>query len=201
MWFADLRDKGFAGALASATAACVSPALLAAEFDAVERASEGNYGAGGLDDDAGELTIKASRGNREVIARYDIDDACLELVVRLPASYPLAAAELDCAKRVGISEARLRKWMLTVSSILQHQNGAVAEGLMLWRSNIDREFKGVEPCPICYLVIHGTNHQTPRLVCRQCSNKFHSACLYKWFQSSSGSKCPLCQVPWGSNYR
>ena len=201
VWFADLRDKGFAGALASATAACVSPALLAAEFDAVERASEGNYGAGGLDDDAGELTIKASRGNREVIARYDIDDACLELVVRLPASYPLAAAELDCAKRVGISEARLRKWMLTVSSILQHQNGAVAEGLMLWRSNIDREFKGVEPCPICYLVIHGTNHQTPRLVCRQCSNKFHSACLYKWFQSSSGSKCPLCQVPWGSNYR
>ena len=72
---------------------------------------------------------------------------------------------------------------------------------MLWRSNIDREFKGVEPCPICYLVIHGTNHQTPRLVCRQCGNKFHSACLYKWFQSSSGSKCPLCQVPWGSNYQ
>ena len=202
VWFADLRDKNFARALASATASCVSPALLAAEFDAVERASKGNYGGGGLDDDdAGELTIKASRGNREVVARYDIDDACLELVVRLPASYPLGAAELDCAKRVGISEARLRKWMLTVSSILQHQNGAVAEGLMLWRSNIDREFKGVEPCPICYLVIHGTNHQTPRLVCRQCGNKFHSACLYKWFQSSSGSKCPLCQVPWGSNYR
>jgi hypothetical protein len=201
VWFADLRDKNFARALASATASCVSPALLAAEFDAVERASKGTYGGGGLDDDAGELTIKASRGNREVVARYDIDDACLELVVRLPASYPLGAAELDCAKRVGISEARLRKWMLTVSSILQHQNGAVAEGLMLWRSNIDREFKGVEPCPICYLVIHGTNHQTPRLVCRQCSNKFHSACLYKWFQSSSGSKCPLCQVPWGSNYR
>ena len=201
VWFADLRDKNFARALASATASCVSPALLAAEFDAVERASKGNYGGGGLADDAGELTIKASRGNREVVARYDIDDACLELVVRLPASYPLGAAELDCAKRVGISEARLRKWMLTVTSILQHQNGAVAEGLMLWRSNIDREFKGVEPCPICYLVIHGTNHQTPRLVCRQCSNKFHSACLYKWFQSSSGSKCPLCQVPWGSNYR
>ena len=142
VWFADLRDKNFARALASATASCVSPALLAAEFDAVERASKGNYGGGGLDDDAGELTIKASRGNREVVARYDIDDACLELVVRLPASYPLGAAELDCAKRVGISEARLRKWMLTVSSILQHQNGAVAEGLMLWRSNIDREFKG-----------------------------------------------------------
>ena len=108
VWFADLRDKGFAGALASATAACVSPALLAAEFDAVERASEGNYGAGGLDDDAGELTIKASRGNREVIARYDIDDACLELVVRLPASYPLAAAELEPWHLSGTVEDRER---------------------------------------------------------------------------------------------
>ena len=138
---------------------------------------------------------------REVTARYEIDDANLELAVRLPASYPLAAAELDCTRRVGISEARLRKWMLSVSAILQHQNGAVAEGLLLWQRNIDREFKGVEPCPICYLVIHGTNHQMPRLSCRQCHNKFHSACLYKWFTSSSKSTCPLCQTPWGATYR
>jgi hypothetical protein len=125
----------------------------------------------------------------------------LELLVRLPASYPLAAAELECTRRVGISEARLRKWMLSVSAILQHQNGAVASGLLLWRRNIDREFKGVEPCPICYLVIHGANHQMPRLSCRQCHNKFHSACLYKWFTSSSKSTCPLCQTPWGATYR
>jgi hypothetical protein len=35
------------------------PALLAAEFDAVERFSSGTFGGGGGDDAAGELTIKA----------------------------------------------------------------------------------------------------------------------------------------------
>ena len=166
----------------------------------MELASSGGYGGGGLDD-AGELTVKASRGAREVTARYEIDDAALELVIRLPASYPLASAELECVRRVGITEARMRKWMLGVSAILQHRNGAVAEGLMLWRKNVDGEFAGVEPCPICYLVIHGANHQTPRLRCQQCRNKFHSACLYKWFTNSSKSTCPLCQTPWGASYR
>ena len=33
----------------------------------------------------------------------------------------------------------------------------------------------------------------PALVCRTCKNKFHSACLYKWFQTSGKSKCVLCQ--------
>uniref|UniRef100_A0A1I7WPE7 E3 ubiquitin-protein ligase listerin n=1 Tax=Heterorhabditis bacteriophora TaxID=37862 RepID=A0A1I7WPE7_HETBA len=30
--------------------------------------------------------------------------------------------------------------------------------------------------------------------CRQCKNKFHSNCLYKWFESSSQSRCPLCRA-------
>jgi E3 ubiquitin-protein ligase listerin len=175
----------------------------------VQRISTGRYvsAAGILDPDssgdgaAGELSIKASLGTREVTATYEIDDANLTLVVKLPVAYPLAPAELECARRVGISEGRLRKWMLTISAILRDQNGAVAEGLLLWRRNVDKEFAGVEPCPICYLVIHGASHQTPRLCCRQCGNKFHSACLYKWFTSSSKSTCPLCQTPWGASYR
>ena len=70
VWFGDLRERGTARALAAATAAAVSPALLGAEFAAVELASSGECGGGGLDD-AGELTVKASRGAREVTARYD----------------------------------------------------------------------------------------------------------------------------------
>jgi hypothetical protein len=121
--------------------------------------------------------------------------------VRLPTASPLVAAELDTGARAGVSEARARKWRLAVGAILRHQNGAVASGLATWRRNVDREFAGVEPCPICYLVIHGSNHQLPRLRCGQCRNKFHNACLYKWFTSSSKSTCPLCQTPWGASYR
>ena len=59
VWFGDLKERNVARALAAATAAAVSPALLAAEFDAVERFSSGTFGGGGGDDAAGELTIKA----------------------------------------------------------------------------------------------------------------------------------------------
>jgi len=75
------------------------------------------------------------------------------------------------------------------------QNGALAEAIQTWKSNFDKEFEGVEECPICYSVIHTTNHSLPRLACRTCKHKFHSACLYKWFSTSHKSSCPLCQSP------
>jgi len=192
----DMKPQRDAKRLAVATAATVSPALLAAEFRAVAA-----YSFAAADDGSGSLTVKPSTTAREVIARYEIDESALELIVRLPDAYPLAPAELVCEERVGVSEARLRKWMLGIAAILKHQNGAVAQGLDQWRRNIDAEFAGVDPCPICYAVIHPVDHQKPRLRCRQCDNKFHAACLYTWFRTSSKSSCPLCVTPWGSSYR
>ena len=204
-WFSDLKDASVARALASNTAVAISPFLLEREFDAVERAATGAFSGFAFGehraDSAGELTVRVSRGAREISATYSLDDAAVELRVRLPKAYPLVAAELETGARAGVSEARARKWRLAVGAILRHQNGAVASGLATWRRNVDREFAGVEPCPICYLVIHGSNHQLPRLRCGQCRNKFHNACLYKWFTSSSKSTCPLCQTPWGASYR
>lgn len=75
------------------------------------------------------------------------------------------------------------------------QNGALAEAIGIWKSNFDKEFEGVEECPICYSVIHTANHSLPRLACKTCKHKFHSACLYKWFSTSHKSTCPLCQSP------
>jgi len=192
----DMKPQRDAKRLAVATAATVSPALLAAEFRAVAA-----YSFAAAADGSGSLTVKPSTTAREVIARYEIDESALELIVRLPDAYPLAPAELVCEERVGVSEARLRKWMLGIAAILKHQNGAVAQGLDQWRRNIDAEFAGVDPCPICYAVIHPVDHQKPRLRCRQCDNKFHAACLYTWFRTSSKSSCPLCVTPWGSSYR
>jgi len=67
---------------------------------------------------------------------------------------------------------------------------------MLWKKNIDAVFEGVEECPICYSVIHVVNNTLPKLVCHTCNHKFHNACLYKWFNTSNKSQCPLCQSPW-----
>ena len=81
------------------------------------------------------------------------------------------------------------------SFLFYMQNGAIGEAIRIWKNNLDKEFLGVEECPICYSIIHTTNHSLPRLACKTCKHKFHSACLYKWFSTSHKSTCPLCQTP------
>jgi hypothetical protein len=96
-----------------------------------------------------------------------------------------------------VPEARLRKWLLAMAAALRG-GGGVAAALALWGAHVEREFAGVEPCPICYMTIHAGSKQLPRLGCRQCRARFHAACLYAWFTSSNKSACPICQTPWGT---
>ena len=101
-WFSDLKDASVARALASNTATAISPFLLEREFDAVERAATGAFSGFAFGehraDSAGELTVRVSRGAREISATYSLDDAAVELRVRLPKAYPLVAAELETAR-------------------------------------------------------------------------------------------------------
>jgi hypothetical protein len=43
------------------------------------------------------------------------------------------------------------------------QDGTLLEALQLWKRNIDAEFAGAEPCPICYCVIQPQSYQLPRV--------------------------------------
>ncbi|XP_069954752.1 E3 ubiquitin-protein ligase listerin isoform X2 [Cherax quadricarinatus] len=82
---------------------------------------------------------------------------------------------------------------MTMNTMLSHRNTPLLQSLVFWKQNVDQKFEGIEECFICYYVLHGTNHQLPKLLCRTCKKKFHSACLYKWFSSSNNSTCPLCR--------
>ena len=57
------------------------------------------------------------------------------------------------------------------------QNGYILAGLALWKRNVDKRFEGVDECMICFSVIHGTTAQVPKLQCRTCKKRYHSACL------------------------
>nr|ADF43172.1 294687m [Chlamydomonas reinhardtii] len=192
-WFGDLRDRGLAAAVEAYTAAAEGPALLAAEMEAVQALGKG---AATSDSDS-KFSVRCSAAAREVVAVLEVEDgAVLELAVRLPACLPLRAPEVECRRKVGVNEGRLRKWLLSISTFLRHQNGSVADAICLWRRNVDSEFAGVEACLICYSVISSVNAQLPRLVCRTCGVRFHPACLYKWFKSAGKSQCPHCQALW-----
>lgn len=80
--------------------------------------------------------------------------------------------------------------------MLNSQDGSILDALLLWKQNVDKEFEGVEPCPVCYSVLCVKTHAMPNLECKTCNNRFHSSCLYKWFSSSGKNQCVLCQQPW-----
>ena len=183
-WFASLRDSSTCGALEGAVAHFVSPALIASELRAAVAAPA-----------VPGLTVKVS--DRDITAAYSIDDALLQVAVRFGPGHPLRAPDVECAKRVGVTEARLRKWLLAMNAALR-TGGGVAAALALWGAGCAREFEGVEPCPICYMTVHASSHALPRLACRQCKNRFHGACLYNWFETSNKSSCPMCITQWGT---
>nr|BCL66166.1 hypothetical protein [Volvox reticuliferus] len=189
-WFGDLRERGLASLVESYTAVVEGPALLAAEIASVQ-------GLKHREAREGRFAVRASAATREVVATMEVEDgAALELLIKLPACMPLRAPEVECRRKVGVNETRLRKWLLSIATFLRHQNSSVADAILLWRRNVDSEFEGVEACLICYSVISSVNGQLPRLVCRTCNVRFHPACLYKWFKSAGKSQCPHCQALW-----
>jgi hypothetical protein len=142
-----------------------------------------------------ELDIKCSAVSREITAVYTADEIEIELTICVSPLYPLCNVEIICHKKMGISVSRWRRWTLQIIQLLSQQDGSVLDAILLWKKNVDKEFAGVEPCPICYSILHPKSHQMPGLACPTCKNKFHSSCLYKWFHSSGKSKCVLCQQP------
>jgi hypothetical protein len=139
------------------------------------------------------FTINGSSVSREITAIYIKDECSLEVVIRLPPAYPLRNVEVECRRRLGISEACWRRWVLQIITLLSTQDGSVLDAILLWKHNVDNEFEGLEPCPICYSIAHPRNVSLPSIVCHTCSSKFHPDCLYKWFNTSHKNKCPLCQ--------
>ncbi|XP_059429493.1 E3 ubiquitin-protein ligase listerin [Corylus avellana] len=182
-WFSDLRDRSTSSAIESFTRAWCSPPLIANELSQIKKAKFANE----------NFSVSVSKSANEVVATYTKDETGMDLVILLPASYPLRPVDVDCTRSLGISEVKQRKWLMSMMSFVRNQNGALAEAIGIWKCNFDKEFEGVEECPICYSVIHTVNHSLPRLACKTCKHKFHSACLYKWFSTSHKSTCPLCQ--------
>ena len=144
-----------------------------------------------------ELNIKGSIQTGEIIASYTKDEATVEIKIKLPKSYPLKNVEVECTSRLGVSEQRWRRWVLQIVQLLSTKDGSVVDAILLWKNNIARELSGVEPCPICYCVLHIKTLTVPILKCPTCNNKFHSECLHTWFKSGGGkqNKCVLCQQP------
>ncbi|XP_014213334.1 E3 ubiquitin-protein ligase listerin [Copidosoma floridanum] len=140
------------------------------------------------------MQVKVHPMNREVIALYQMDDTTLELNITLPPNHPLGTVTVEPGQHVG-GTANWRNCHMQLSIFLTHQNGSIWDGLMLWKTNLDKRYAGVEECYICFSIFHLSTYQIPKLSCHTCRKKFHTPCLYKWFNTSHKSACPICRNP------
>ena len=184
-WWEMRCPKYFAQPVSDFVEMRVAPEILRRELERIKQTSS-----------FGDMQVTGSNVSRECVARYVQDDFTLTVVIRLPPSFPFRSAEVDCSKTLGVPEKRWKRWSLQITLMLNNESGKVGDALMLWKENVDKEFEGVEPCPVCYSVLHVKTHKLPELECKTCHNRFHFDCLTQWFRSSGKNACVLCQQPW-----
>jgi hypothetical protein len=184
-WWEDDCPKVYSGTVLALVEKYVAPEILKRELDRMKTATS-----------FGKMSVSASLVSREVTATYVQDDFTLKVVITLPAAFPFRSAVADCSKTLGVAQNRWKRWSLQITLMLNSQGGTLQDALMLWKDNVDKEFEGVEPCPVCYSVLHVKTHKLPTLECKTCHNRFHLECLSEWFRSSGKSLCVLCQQPW-----
>lgn len=154
-WFIGL-DRQTQALVDIFTSTFVSPLLINQEMSAVS-SSTAKFD---------NMVVKIRPGTREVIATYSIDEASMELILCMAPNHPLSTIVVEDHKRVGVSVAQWRNWLLGLNTMLSHRNTPLLQSLAFWKQNVDQKFEGIEECFICYYVLHGTNHQLPKLLCR-----------------------------------
>lgn len=205
IWWTECKLRQLNLAVESLTERYFSPLLINHELTSLAKAQQAPAQGGqaaaaaalsGISDDLNQLQIKASKATSEVTASFKIEDATMEIVIRLPANFPLRQVEVEGLQRVGVEDSRWRAWLLAIAGVIAAQNGSLIDALSLFKRNVGLHFEGVEDCTICYSIVSLQDRSLPSKTCKTCKNKFHGPCLYKWFKTSSSSSCPLCRTLW-----
>ncbi|KAA1476143.1 hypothetical protein DENSPDRAFT_874439 [Dentipellis sp. KUC8613] len=185
-WLLDCKDRTLSNAVTTYTSHHFSPVIIKSELTHIKspEAAELNVE---------NMAIKVASNLNEVSAVYTIDEQQLELTLKIPTDWPLHGIEVKDSKRLGVSENRWRGWLLGVQQIVWSQNGHIVDAFSLFKKNVTLHFEGQVECAICYSIISVVDGDLPRKPCKTCKNRFHASCLFKWFNTSHSSSCPLCR--------
>ncbi|ORX49998.1 hypothetical protein BCR36DRAFT_583608 [Piromyces finnis] len=185
-WWNEIKNRQLSIAFEQYTKKYITPLLVANEMNSVIDSDRSQYE---------NLVIKANKSRNEIIAQYVIpsEESYLDIIIRIPPDYPLKQVHIDGGQKTGVQESRWRSWLLSSSAVMVAQNGNIMDSILVFYNNVKLHFEGVEECTICYSIIGVIDRQLPNKRCRTCKNKFHAACLHKWFQTSNQATCPLCR--------
>ncbi|KAH8826836.1 hypothetical protein DL96DRAFT_1604472 [Flagelloscypha sp. PMI_526] len=186
-WVLECKDRQLSSAIMAYTSQHFSPVIVQAELASLKDPSV-------LSDLTDEnMSVKVATSVNEVLASYLIDEQVLEIRLRIPPDWPLHKIDVRDSKHAGVEETRWRAWVFNVQQIIWAQNGRISDALGVFKKNVEGHFEGQVECAICYSIISVMDGQLPKKPCKTCKNRFHSSCLYKWFNSSHSSSCPLCR--------
>jgi hypothetical protein len=171
IWFSENKNRKLTLAVEDYTRRYFSPILIKKEFKSLEVQKE-------------PISIVTNLQTNEVTCLYTIEDAVLDMNIKIPGCFPLRLVDVNSGsgggKSAGLPESRWRSWLLSVSSVLSAQNGSLQDAIEVFKKNVELHFEGIEDCSICYSVIGVIDRQLPTKSCRVCKHKFHGSCLYKW---------------------
>ena len=189
-WWTNV-DRQASGTVQRLTTAHFSPLLVAHELSAVAAMPPPKPAN---PESESELTLSAIASSSTVAARYVKDEIQLTLLLRLSPVHPLTPPTVELTSdSLRIAPQLLKRWQLQVTSSLLSSSRSIGSAVEGWYTNVDGHLSGVEECPVCYSVVHGTHGVLPRMRCAQCGKRYHSVCLYTWFEKSGHSSCPLCR--------
>lgn len=185
-WFNGIRDLQLKQQVEKFSVRFVSPILISKMMDDVSQVKNR------LTEKDENLTIKVNTVTHEIKSVYVIDEQTMEMVVKIPETFPLSNVMVEGPVRLGVKDSQWKAWLLASQRVISLTNGSIIDCIELFNRNVNLHFSGFEECAICYSILH-QDHSLPSKVCPTCLNKFHAACLYKWFKSSGSSTCPLCR--------
>jgi len=184
-WWLDCKDRQLSIAVVHFTSQQFAPGIIRQHLDNVKSPETLKE----LQDDA--FGVKIVPAMREIRAVYNIDDQQMEISLQFPPDYPLHGADVKDISKVGVQESKWRAWLFNVQQI--SQTGLIVDALFWFKKNVASHFEGKTECAICYAIISVMDRTLPTKPCKTCKNRFHASCLYKWFNSSHSSSCPLCR--------
>ncbi|KAG0019855.1 hypothetical protein BGZ80_005180 [Entomortierella chlamydospora] len=197
IWWTECKLRQLSIAVESLTEKYFSPLLITRELTSLAKAQQapaaGSQAAAvaalsGVSDDLNELQIKTSKATSEVTASFQIDEATMEIVIRLPSNFPLRQVEVEGLQRVGVKEARWRAWLLGVAGVIAAQNGSLIDALTLFRKNVGLHFEGVEDCTICYSIVSLQDRSLPNKTFAIDFGTTFSGCAYAYAPEDKEAK-------------
>ncbi|GAA5851231.1 hypothetical protein JCM9279_007491 [Rhodotorula babjevae] len=189
-YWTSLQNLGLSRAVHAYTSKHFSPLLISDELSALRDPSS-SVGQQLRDND--DFTVKVAANASEVKVVFVVDEESMEIGIKVPNEFPLAAVEVREVRKVGVTDKQWRAWLLAMQQVITSQSAAIADAILLFKRNVTLNFEGIEGCAICYSTVSTLDRTLPSKTCKTCSNRFHASCLYMWFTTSHGSTCPLCR--------